>query len=392
MLNSQRNSNVNIRYISYPRQSVAELPHHSNHRYISSNNNNGLHQSDSSTSISSRQSSSSQNSSSSTNQITRLVRRLVNRNSSGSNNSPNSSNSRSLLSRNQSTRSQTTSTPAGSSPSSRSFLSSSVSNESDPFPFHNPWSDPLVPSSTSSNRASHNLINFTDQDYSSESSRNIQSSITSRSSLHPSHPLRSTRTSTPTPTPPPRPPRPSPPVSSDSFNSNLNTIREYFNIIPIFHDSSNLPHSSSRRRLSNSSYHSINHHPNNSSNDINFHDPFNHRRYLIQNHSSREAFCFLSKLPSDFNDDNDESEDSSSSSEIRSNNNYEFDYDQEEKHDQQKVDECYLCLESLELRGGRMIINPGCGHLLHMKCYLDYIKYFKEQCTLCKKDFGGWND
>ena len=65
---------------------------------------------------------------------------------------------------------------------------------------------------------------------------------------------------------------------------------------------------------------------------------------------------------------------------------------EEVKQEKQKVDECYLCLESLELRGGRMIINPGCGHLLHMKCYLEYIKYFKEQCTLCKKDFGSWND
>ncbi|GBC15240.2 hypothetical protein GLOIN_2v1509363 [Rhizophagus irregularis DAOM 181602=DAOM 197198] len=361
MLNSQRNNNVNIRYISYPRQ-VTELPHHHhpNHRYISSNNNtnNVLHRSD--TITSSRQNSSSSN------QITRLVRRLVNRNSSGSNNS---SNSRSLLSRTQSTRSQvTTNTPARSSTAFSSSSSNVTSSESDPFPFHNPWSNPSS-SSSSSSSVNHVNHNFIQQDYSSESTRNIQPLNTSRSSRsslhssHSSHQLRSTRTSTSTPTPPPRPPRPPPPVSS-----NINAIRDYFNIIPLFHDSTHLPRSSTRRRLSNSSYHSIDQYSNNnnSSNDIiesNFHDPFNHRRYLIQNHSSQTR------------------------------SNYEFEYEQEEvKQEKQKVDECYLCLESLELRGGRMIINPGCGHLLHMKCYLEYIKYFKEQCTLCKKDFGSWND
>ena len=213
-----------------------------------------------------------------------------------------------------------------------------------------------------------------------------------------SRPSRSTRPSTPSP-------RPLSP-SSDSFTSNITAIQEYFNIIPFFHDphSNNNPNlaRSSRRRLSNSSYHSIDHQQpttsnQSTSNDItmenNFHDPFNHHRYLAQNHSSRETFCFLSsKLQSNLNDDdNDENDYDYSSSERNFHNSYEYEGECEQQ-EQQKVEECYLCLESLEFRGGRMIINPGCGHLLHMKCYLEYIKYFKEQCTLCKKDFGSLND
>ncbi|CAG8625319.1 9917_t:CDS:2 [Cetraspora pellucida] len=59
------------------------------------------------------------------------------------------------------------------------------------------------------------------------------------------------------------------------------------------------------------------------------------------------------------------------------------------KNDEQE--ECLLCLESLEIRGGRMIINPGCGHSLHMKCYLEYIKRFKDICSVCRKSFASWD-
>ncbi|RHZ62427.1 hypothetical protein Glove_340g39 [Diversispora epigaea] len=52
--------------------------------------------------------------------------------------------------------------------------------------------------------------------------------------------------------------------------------------------------------------------------------------------------------------------------------------------------ECFICLESLELRGGRMILNPGCGHLMHMKCYLEYIRKCKNSCAICARKFPTW--
>ncbi|RIA99222.1 hypothetical protein C1645_870104 [Glomus cerebriforme] len=385
MFNLQRNNNNNnnnIRYISYPRRTATELPHHPNHPFITTNNNtiNMF------TRRSEPTTSSRQNLTSSTNQITKLVRRLANRNSSGSNISSDSRSS--SLTRMQTMRGQATSTLTRSSTliqTSTEFPSVSTnasSTESDPFPFHNPW---LVPpnSTSSSNHASRDLINSTEQEYSLGSGSNLQSLNTSRPSSRSSRSSRSIRPSTPTP-----PPRPPPPASSDSFNSNINAIRDlYYNIIPLFHD----PHSTNLTRLSNSSHHSIDQ-PSSLNQSTLYNDttvendPLNHSRYLIQNHSSREAYCFLSKLPSSL-DDYDESKDFSS--EKNSNNKSEYECEQQE---QQNIDECYLCLEPLEFRGGRMIINPGCGHLLHMKCYLKYIKCFKEQCTLCKKDFGSWAD
>lgn len=52
--------------------------------------------------------------------------------------------------------------------------------------------------------------------------------------------------------------------------------------------------------------------------------------------------------------------------------------------------ECFICLEKLELRGGRMILNPGCGHLMHMNCYLEYIKKCKNSCAICARNFPTW--
>ncbi|CAG8758820.1 7959_t:CDS:2, partial [Funneliformis caledonium] len=170
------------------------------------------------------------------------------------------------------------------------------------------------------------------------------------------------------------------------------SIPEFTVIRPVTLSRSSRP--SRPRRLSNSSlnssYHTMeqqsptiissqtaSHNPYNA----NFYDPLNYHQYLIQNHSSREAFCFLSSRSSYLNE-NEVIEDNSLPSERNSSEN------ECEQQQNQLCEECYLCLEPLELRGGRMIINPGCGHSIHMKCYIEYTKYFKEQCTLCKRDFG----
>ncbi|CAI2185881.1 9482_t:CDS:1 [Funneliformis geosporum] len=323
MFNSQRN-NINGQYFS---QST-ELLNHPNHRTTINNTESTP--------------STRQNSTSSTNQIARLVRRLVNGNLSRSNTSS---------SRSQTTRTQvqdaSTSTPTSSThPTVPNSTSASLteSTNSEAFLFHNPWS---IPEFTPS---------YVIRPAFSRSSR-------------PSRPTRHTQSSTP-PT---------------------NAIREYYNIIPFQNSYSNNNNNPSSRRLSNSSMEqqspaiiSSQTASHNSYNN-NFHDPLNYHQYLIQNHTSREAFCLLSNRSSYLNE-NEVFEDDSFSSERNSNEN------ECEIQQKQQSEECYLCLEPLELRGGRMIINPGCGHLIHMKCYLEYTKYFKQQCTLCKKDFGNWDN
>ncbi|CAG8475951.1 6513_t:CDS:1 [Acaulospora colombiana] len=59
--------------------------------------------------------------------------------------------------------------------------------------------------------------------------------------------------------------------------------------------------------------------------------------------------------------------------------------------DDDQTEECFICIEPLELRGGRMILNPGCGHLMHMKCYMEYINKCTDSCAICSKKFPSWD-
>ncbi|ORY49578.1 hypothetical protein BCR33DRAFT_713893 [Rhizoclosmatium globosum] len=51
------------------------------------------------------------------------------------------------------------------------------------------------------------------------------------------------------------------------------------------------------------------------------------------------------------------------------------------------TEECAICLEILERRGGVPIVNPGCGHDLHLQCLVDYQNSGKETCPSCRKEF-----
>ncbi|KAJ3059081.1 hypothetical protein HDU98_004912 [Podochytrium sp. JEL0797] len=51
------------------------------------------------------------------------------------------------------------------------------------------------------------------------------------------------------------------------------------------------------------------------------------------------------------------------------------------------AEECAICLEDLERRGGVPIVNPGCGHDLHVSCLISYQNNGKTNCPTCRKEF-----
>lgn len=50
-----------------------------------------------------------------------------------------------------------------------------------------------------------------------------------------------------------------------------------------------------------------------------------------------------------------------------------------------QVDACAVCLTSLERRGGKALINPGCGHELHLACYQQLVARTPDaNCPTCR--------
>ncbi|KAI9202993.1 uncharacterized protein BJ171DRAFT_157778 [Polychytrium aggregatum] len=50
-------------------------------------------------------------------------------------------------------------------------------------------------------------------------------------------------------------------------------------------------------------------------------------------------------------------------------------------------DACPICLEDLESRGGLPIINPGCGHSLHLDCFRRaYTRVPNPTCSICRSE------
>ncbi|KAI9023226.1 hypothetical protein DFJ74DRAFT_77067 [Hyaloraphidium curvatum] len=53
------------------------------------------------------------------------------------------------------------------------------------------------------------------------------------------------------------------------------------------------------------------------------------------------------------------------------------------------ADACSICLQDLERRGGRPIINPGCGHELHLACFHQLLQANPAAaCPVCRKPLG----
>ncbi|KAI8836512.1 hypothetical protein BJ741DRAFT_189007 [Chytriomyces cf. hyalinus JEL632] len=50
-------------------------------------------------------------------------------------------------------------------------------------------------------------------------------------------------------------------------------------------------------------------------------------------------------------------------------------------------EECAICLEVLMRRGGTPIMNPGCGHELHLPCLLQAQSRGISACPVCRKQF-----